>query len=443
MEDFQSLNLPEALLHKLKHLNFNTPTPIQTKSIPFALQGKDILGSAQTGTGKTGAFGIPLIAKLLKEPESAALVITPTRELAVQVHAALTSMLAKSTNVKAALLIGGENIERQIRQLKQKPRLFVGTPGRLNDHLRNRHINLKNVNYLVLDETDRMLDMGFSIQIDDIMKHLPDERQTLLFSATLPSNIVSLTKKYLKDPERISVGSTVSPAKNVEQTNLFIPDNEKYDTLLTQLNDRKGSIIVFVKTKFGAEKMAKKLYKAGHKADAIHGDLRHNKRERVTKAFRSEKFRILVATDVAARGLDIPHIKHVINYDLPQCPEDYIHRIGRTARAGSSGEALNLIGGADKRLWNAIDILMNPEKNKGQKDRNENNSNNSRSRNRKPFNKKSGFSRNSSKSNSAKKDSFSTTSRSKKTSDRNTTNTRNVTNSRGKKPFGKPRAKAS
>ena len=361
MNKFQEMGLPEALTHTLQHMQFNEPTPIQAEAIPLALKGQDILGSAQTGTGKTGAFGIPLVAKLLQSPDGSALVMTPTRELATQVMAHLQSMLGKRSKIKTALLIGGEAMPKQLAQLRNNPRLIVGTPGRINDHLKRRSLTLNDTNFLVLDETDRMLDMGFTIQIENVMKYMPAARQTLLFSATLPQDIVRIAKKYLHNPARVAVSPTSSPAANVKQDFLKVSEADKYPTLLKQLDERQGSIILFVKTKYGTEKMAKKLTKEGHDAEAIHGDLRQNKRDRVIASFRNYKYRILVATDVAARGLDIPHIEHVINYDLPQCAEDYIHRIGRTARAGAEGAALSLIAPADKSKWNAIDRLLNPD----------------------------------------------------------------------------------
>ena len=360
MTNFHTFDLPKQLLGSLDRLKFSQPTPVQEATIPLALAGRDILGSAQTGTGKTAAFGIPLIAKLLSNNTGSALVITPTRELAVQVMKALEDILGKKSSINTCLLIGGEPMHRQLSQLKRKPRLFVGTPGRMNDHLDRGTLNLKNVNTLVLDEMDRMLDMGFSVQIDAIIKHIPNERQTLLFSATVPGNIVKLANSYMNKPERVSIGSTTLPAENIKHEVIHVSDQEKHSRLLDELNNRSGSIIIFMKTKFGTEKMAKKLFAEGHSAVAIHGDLQHSKRERVIKAFRNKKYRILVATDVAARGLDIPHIEHVINHDLPQCPEDYLHRIGRTARAGAKGEAICFVSNQDKSKWNAINRLMDP-----------------------------------------------------------------------------------
>ncbi|XP_022778028.1 uncharacterized protein LOC111319544, partial [Stylophora pistillata] len=352
--------LPEQVEKSLAAMQFEKPTPIQSAVIPIALDGKDILGSAQTGTGKTAAFGIPIVAKLLQSPKGSALIITPTQELAVQVFGQIRDILGKGSGIKTALLIVGEPMPKQFRQLDQKPRLIVGTPGRINDHLERGRLNLNDCEFLVLDETDRMLDMGFSIQIDQVPKHLSSKRQTLLFSATLPKNIIRLSKRYLEDPERISVGSTTEPAKNIQQEITRVSEAEKYQKFLEYLESSEGSVIVFSKTKYGSAKMAVKLSKAGHRADALHGDLRQNKRDRVTASFRKGKFRVLVATDVASRGLDIPHIEHVVNYDLPQCPEDYIHRIGRTARAGREGKAVCFLSPADKKKWKAIERLMGP-----------------------------------------------------------------------------------
>ncbi len=359
MMTFKEMGLPEALIHTLERMQFNEPTPIQAKAIPLSLKGKDILGSAQTGTGKTGAFGIPLVARLLSKPQGTALVMTPTRELATQVMTQLQAMLGKKSRIKSALLIGGESLSKQLTQLKNHPRVIVGTPGRINDHLKRGSLMLQDTDFLVLDETDRMLDMGFSPQIDNVMKYMATKRQTLLFSATLPKNIVRIAEKYLNNPVRVSVSAMSSPPATIKQDILKVSEADKYPNLLTQLDERQGSVLLFVKTKYRTEKMAKKLSREGHSADAIHGDLRQNKRDRVIAAFRSKKYRILVATDVAARGLDIPHIEHVINYDLPHRAEDYIHRIGRTARAGAEGAALNLITPADKVIWNAIDHLLN------------------------------------------------------------------------------------
>ena len=362
MENFQDFRLPEALSHTLAHMQFTTPTPIQVQAIPPALEGRDILGSAQTGTGKTGAFGIPLVAKLMLDETAHVLVMTPTRELAAQVLTQLQAMLGKRSSIKTALLIGGDPMPKQLQQLKMRPRLIVGTPGRINDHLNRKSLNLSSFGFLVLDETDRMLDMGFTVQIETIIAEMNPVRQTLLFSATLPKNIVRIANDYLNEPVRVAVDAASSPAKNISHEVVFVPDQEvKYTELLNQLHAREGSVILFVKTKYGTEKMAKRLVKDGHSANAIHGDLRQTKRDKVIAQFRNKKHRILVATDVAARGLDIPHIEHVINFDLPQVAEDYIHRIGRTARAGAEGAALCFVSPEDRRKWSFVQELIDPE----------------------------------------------------------------------------------
>ena len=360
MNTFEKLGISPTLLHNLNNIGFSQPTPIQEQAIPPALEGKDIIGSAQTGTGKTAAFGIPLASRIIDTESDCALVLTPTRELALQVMKQLQTFLGKDKQNQVALLIGGESMIPQLKQISRKPRLVVGTPGRINDHLKRGSLKLKNTSFLVLDEMDRMLDMGFSIQIEEILKHLPSKRQTLMFSATIPGTLKKMVQKYMADPLYIAVEANKLTAPKIKQDVLNVSEADKYDQLLKALDERSGSIVVFMKTKFSTEKTAIKLNKAGYQADAIHGDLRQNKRDRVIKAFRDQKYRILVATDVAARGLDIPHIEHVINYDLPQCPEDYIHRIGRTGRAGATGSALCLLSPADRGKWNAIQRLIDP-----------------------------------------------------------------------------------
>jgi len=251
-------------------------------------------------------------------------------------------------------------MQKQLRQLGNRSRIIVGTPGRINDHLKRKSLNLSATKYLVLDETDRMLDMGFTPQIELILKFIPKDHQTLLFSATLPQNIVRISERYLNKPERISTGSTSIPIAKIKQETLQVFKENKYDELVNQFIARKGSILVFVKTKRGADKMVKRLKEEGHSADAIHGDLRQSKRDRVINSFRKGLKRILIATDVAARGLDIPLIQHVINFDLPQVPEDYVHRIGRTARAGTEGSALTFLTPDDRSMWNEISKLIDP-----------------------------------------------------------------------------------
>jgi ATP-dependent RNA helicase DeaD len=360
MENFKLLKIEDSLKNSLEKMKFTKPTPIQAMAIPVALGGKDVLGTAQTGTGKTLAFSIPLINKLILDKNAFALVMCPTRELASQVMAAIKSIISDKINIKTALLIGGEAMQKQLRQLGNRSRIIVGTPGRINDHLKRKSLNLSATKYLVLDETDRMLDMGFTPQIEMILKFVPKEHQTLLFSATLPQNIVRISERYLNKPERISTGSTSTPIAKIKQETLQVFKENKYDELIDEFLKRKGSILVFVKTKRGADKMVKRLKEEGHSADAIHGDLRQSKRDRVINSFRKGLKRILIATDVAARGLDIPLIQHVINYDLPQVPEDYVHRIGRTARAGTEGSALTFLTPDDRSMWNSISKLIDP-----------------------------------------------------------------------------------
>ncbi|MEI7668883.1 MAG: DEAD/DEAH box helicase [Pseudomonadota bacterium] len=360
MDNFTGFGLPSHLLASLERMQYTKPTPIQAQAIPLALAGRDILGSAQTGTGKTAAFGIPLIANLMNKPRGKALVIAPTRELAVQIMDTLQKLLGGYKGIGIALLIGGDSMPAQKAKLMQRPRIIVGTPGRINDHLERGTLMLNEVDFLVLDETDRMLDMGFSPQLDKISKFLTQQRQTLMFSATFPDNIAKLSAKYLNNPERIAMGASNAAIEKIKQDIIYTTDDKKYDLLIKEISEREGSILVFVKTKYSADRLADKLNQMRLSADAIHGNLQQRKRERVIQAFRDMKNRILVATDIAARGLDIHHIKHVINYDMPQCPEDYIHRIGRTARAGAEGSALCFISPEDNSKWKAIHRLMNP-----------------------------------------------------------------------------------
>ena len=359
--NFSDLNIENKLKRSIELAEFKTPTPIQSQSIPISLEGKDVLGTAQTGTGKTLAFTIPMLNKLLKDKQAMALIICPTRELATQVMETVLKLNVREIGIGNALLIGGESMQKQLRQLKKGARIIVGTPGRINDHIERKSLNLSRVNYLVLDETDRMLDMGFTPQIEVILKFIPKDHQTLLFSATLPENILKISQKYLNNPERVSVGSLSTPIEKIKQETFQITADKKYHELINQLVERSGSILVFVKTKHGADKIVKRLKYDGHKADAIHGNLRQSKRDRVIRGFRNGNSRILIATDVAARGLDIPVIKHVINYDLPQVPEDYIHRIGRTGRAGKDGSALTFLTNNDRSMWRSIQKLIDPD----------------------------------------------------------------------------------
>jgi ATP-dependent RNA helicase DeaD len=359
-QGFEGFGLPNILVDSLTRLKFDTPTAIQAQAMPPALEGKDVLGSAQTGTGKTAAFVLPLLAKLINNPQARAIVLTPTRELATQVETVIRSMIGNHIEIRTALLIGGDSMSKQISQLKAKPRVIIGTPGRTNDHLRQYPALLKDVTLAVLDEADRMLDMGFSKQIDDVLARITGPRQMLMFSATFPDSIIKFSKKYLNDPVRISVGSISKPHENIHHDMVPVSNENKYTELQAQLTAREGSVIVFVKTKHGADKMADKLTRDGHQADVLHGGLRQRQRDKAVRSFRERKTRVLVATDVAARGLDIPHVEHVINYDMPNVAEDYIHRIGRTARAGAKGQAVALVTPSDRPLWNDVNRLLDP-----------------------------------------------------------------------------------
>ncbi len=390
IENFENFGLPAPLAACLAKMNYTAPTPIQAQAIPFALDGRDILGSAQTGTGKTAAFCIPMVAAMINDPTLSAIVLTPTRELAMQVMDVAKQMIERGTGIRTALLIGGEPMYRQFKQLNDRPRLIIGTPGRMNDHLRRNPGLFEDTRFIVLDEADRMLDMGFSVQIDTILDAAAEERQTLMFSATFAPKILKFAQTYLTNPQRVEIESAKTSADNIAHEMILVSQDAKYDRLRAELESRMGSIIVFVKTKHGADKMASRLIKDGHEATALHGGLNQRQRERATRAFREMKFRVMIATDVAARGLDIPHVEHVINYDMPMVAEDYVHRIGRTARAGAKGHALAIVSPADRGLWADVERVLHPGKKR--EDRSEGGEGRDfRKGPRKPFGAKGGF----------------------------------------------------
>ena len=344
--------LPIFLQKALSRQGITEPTPVQMAAIPDILAGRDMLATAQTGTGKTLAFLLPLAARLWVRPDANALILSPTRELAQQTFEEWQK-ITDGQNLPAALVIGGDNIHKQFADLRRHPRLIVATPGRVIDHLTRKSIDLRQTHTLILDETDRMLDMGFIDDMRRIAQSLPAPRHTLLFSATLPAEVNQLAHEFLKSPIRVQIGSVVKPAEFVLQEIVRVDIREKLPQLLHELNTRSGSVLIFTRTKHGAQRLAKQLKLYGQKCDALHGDLRQNRRRQVLEFFKNQTVRILVATDVAARGIDVPHIAHVINYDLPQSPEDYIHRIGRTGRAGSVGNSISFIAG-DEDKWAAI-----------------------------------------------------------------------------------------
>lgn len=358
MHHFNDLKLPPALNQALRAMDFETPTPIQTQAIPLALGRKDLIGCAQTGTGKTAAFCIPTLVHLLNAPESDALILAPTRELAQQTESVWKALTRFTPEIRCALLVGGASMQAQNRALARRPRLVVATPGRLIDHLERRTVSLARTRILILDEADRMLDMGFAPQLARIMRFVPQERQTLLFSATWNPTVDALSKKYLRQPARVSAEGASKAAPTVQQSLVSTTVRNKNDALLDELNQRQGSVLVFTRTKSRTDRVARYLASYGHDVNRLHGGRSQGQRNRALAEFRAGQVRILVATDIAARGIDVAKIAHVINYDLPQVPADYIHRIGRTGRAGAEGKAVSLVTPEDMPQWREITHLL-------------------------------------------------------------------------------------
>ncbi len=358
---FSDLGLKESLVKSLDKLNLKQPTPIQRKAIPVALEGGDLIGIAQTGTGKTLAFALPMLQKISAE-KGQGLVVTPTRELAYQVAESFKK-IGRSFGLRVAILIGGERIDKQLYALRKKPHVVVATPGRLIDHTYRKSINLNNFKSLVLDEADMMFDLGFAPQIEEILLKLPKEKQTMLFSATMPKAIADLANRHLKLPISIEVSPQGTSAENVEQKVLVIPGSDRYRYLVELIKDQEGSILIFVRTKHGASKLNQKLNEEGYKSEEIHSNLSLGKRKRSLSNFKEKKAKILVATDVAARGLDINGIELVVNYNLPDCDSDYVHRIGRTGRAGKGGKAISIATADQFRNIQGIEKLINKKLN--------------------------------------------------------------------------------
>ena len=336
---FDGLGIAPKILEILDHLHFTVPTPIQSQSIPTALKGKDIMGIAQTGTGKTLAFGVPMVQKIVASG-GRGLIILPTRELALQVDE-IINKIGRSLNIKTAVLIGGQNMNRQISLLRRNPDIIIVTPGRIVDHLQRRTINLSKVSVLVLDEADRMLDMGFAPQIKKILASVPKERQTMLFSATMPSNIINIAKTYMKLPVRIEVAPSGSAAANVTHEIFIVGRESKLALLENVIKEYNGSTLIFSRTKFGAKKIAYAIRKMGYTSSEIHSDRSLGQRLKALSGFKKGAYQFLVATDIAARGIDVNNIELIINFDMPDNAEDYVHRIGRTGRAGHSGHAIS------------------------------------------------------------------------------------------------------
>jgi len=337
---FYGLGIAPKLLEILWKLKFKTPTPIQQKSIPVAIEGKDIIGVAQTGTGKTLAFGIPLIQRLA-QAKGRGLVILPTRELALQADEVF-QQVGKGIGLRTAVLIGGASMNLQKQAIARNPHVIIATPGRLIDHLDQRGISLADVRVLVLDEADRMLDMGFAPQINRILREVPKERQTMLFSATMPSEILKLAGTYMKLPVQIEIARPGTTAEKVAQELYVVQKDDKLRLLERLLKENRGSVLVFTRTKFGAKKVARAVRGWGHASAEIHSNRSLAQRRDALDGFKTGKYRVLVATDIAARGIDVKNIELVVNFDLPSQAEDYVHRIGRTGRAGETGKAISI-----------------------------------------------------------------------------------------------------
>jgi ATP-dependent RNA helicase RhlE len=352
---FYSLGIAPNILKVLDKLNFKTPTPIQQKSIPAAMEGKDLIGLAQTGTGKTLAFGIPMVQGALSG--KLGLVILPTRELAFQVQETFDK-IGGALGVRTALLIGGEGIGKQLMALRRGPAIVIGTPGRIMDHLEQKTLRLDKVAMLVLDEADRMLDMGFEPQLKRIMAYVPKERHTMLFSATMPNEIVSMARSYMKLPLQIEIAPPGTTVEKVVQELFFIAKQDKPRLLEKILYDYKGSVLIFSRTKHGAKRIAAHIKSMGHSVSELHSNKSLSQRREALDGFRNGKYRILVATDIAARGIDVKGIELVLNYDLPDNAEDYVHRIGRTARAGAEGRAISFATPDQHGDVRAIERLM-------------------------------------------------------------------------------------
>lgn len=349
--------MKESIVKALSSLGLEDATPIQAKAIPPALKGQDIIGIAQTGTGKTLAFTIPMLERL-SLLKGRGLVVVPTRELAAQVAESIKK-LGQSFSLRTATLIGGEIIQKQLFMLRKNPHIIIATPGRLIDHLKRKTLKLDDVKIIVLDEADMMFDLGFAPQIEEILKLAPKERQSMLFSATMPASIVKLAAKHLKTPTSIEVAPQGSTAETVEQEIILVKSVDRFFCFENVIKNQKGSILVFVRTKYGVKELTKKLENLSYSVAEIHSNLSQSKRRTTLESFRSGKTRILIATDVAARGLDIKGIELVVNYNLPDSNADYVHRIGRTGRAGVSGKAISFATSDQLREIAAIEKLIN------------------------------------------------------------------------------------
>jgi len=343
MSNFSDFSLDSSIIKAIHDMGFEEPSPIQASCIPVILEGTDVIGQAQTGTGKTAAFGIPVIEKVTSAPHVQALILTPTRELAIQVSGELKK-ISKYKRIRTLPIYGGQSIGHQIRALKQGVQVVIGTPGRILDHIRRKTLILQDVKMMILDEADEMLDMGFIDDIEMILQQVNKERQTLLFSATMPPEIKKLTHRYMSQPKIISINRTEVTAPLIDQAYYKVLEKNKLESLCRILDSQEIELgIIFCRTKRGVDELSEALQTRGYLTDALHGDLSQIQRDKVMKSFRESTIEFLIATDVAARGIDVENVSHVINYDIPQDPESYVHRIGRTGRAGRKGLAITLV----------------------------------------------------------------------------------------------------
>ncbi|MEI6056632.1 MAG: DEAD/DEAH box helicase [Lentisphaerota bacterium] len=349
--DFSGLGIAPKILEILAQINFKVPTPIQLKAIPIATSGKDVIGVAQTGTGKTHSFAIPMV-QILSEGKGTGLVLAPTRELAIQINEAFQD-IARPFGIKTVCLIGGANMMKQTQNLKRGPRIVIATPGRLIDHIRRRNYRGDTVQMLVLDEADMMLDMGFAPQINQILTALPKDRQTMLFSATIPKAIMELATTYMRLPVSVEVAPSGTTVERVTQELFIVHKDAKLPLLGKLLAEYQGSVLLFSRTRHNARKLTKSIYDMGYDAAEIHSNRSLTQRREALDGFKAGKYKVLVATDIAARGIDVSGIELVINFDLPEDPENYVHRIGRTARAGCPGHAISFATPDQSRdVWN-------------------------------------------------------------------------------------------
>lgn len=363
LPNFTELNLPEALTKVVSELGYETPSPIQAQCIPLLLQGKDVLGLAQTGTGKTAAFALPLLANIdINANQPQVLVLAPTRELAIQVAEAFQTYARHLRGFHVLPIYGGQSYDIQFKQLKRGPQVVVGTPGRIMDHLKRKTLDLSNLKALVLDEADEMLRMGFIDDVETIMKEMPDKRQTALFSATMPDQIKRITKRYMNNPTEVKIQSKTSTVENIEQKCWIVRGVNKLDALTRMLETEEyDGVIIFARTKTATVELAERLEARGYRSAALNGDMNQQVRERTIARLKSGGLDILIATDVAARGLDVERLSLVVNYDIPTDTESYVHRIGRTGRAGRKGKAILFAAPRERRLLKAIERATRQE----------------------------------------------------------------------------------